>query len=1101
VKVYDPYSYRHVVLEDSTTADPVGAFLPVYSESGKWFAVHTPTGESFRLRNLTTADRERVEVSVETKRLCEALYLRANWIEDNDPPPPLDEDEYDAALTKFAAVYGLDVVKAAVAYCEDVGHRKRTIVEALYTCDYPYTPDDLMDGLVLVDPSDVDESLDKVLGRPLTEALGLTEGYRDPQQLKAIFLAGAGGSGKSAVGEEMFAGTGFKVISQDRHLEKFLRESGIPFGEAGWHYNLFTRARDLKKKELRYYAQQRRGVIVDSTGWAFDRIFKPVQRLRANGYDVYMVFVTTSLEKALERNKKRAEAGGRDVPPSYIDDAWRGAHRNLDKYKQLFGKKNFFVIDNEKDLTPHQWKSVLSPAVSRIARRIMDAPIKNKKGQAWLAKAKAQAHKRLQETEGSLVDLFVTSPLDKSVVEEERILDEALSTSNALPSTEITRHIIARDNCGEAEAVHESMSRRLSELTVDDFELYKDRKYRRRGIMLKNPLNMCRLESARGSVGSLKLVFYSDDACFGESVLFHPRALSRDAHIEVYVPELKPYLKGFKRHEDLPSNLRSALRTAFAESVVEFERAYGRYLDWLHTTKGCSIPLNAVVEGLLDYAEKHPFTFRNRWAQHLDTNAPEDSKQGFQQFVADVKTVHPNRCEVLTEDEAPLHTAWTRFVRGVQARSRFTVRKQEREATRQVRERCLTAFLQNNVRHRAALTEATKMKSPVFMRWLSEGFDAFCEDAAKALGVKALLAHERELLQEEWNSFNGPARFSDYAADQVLKMRRKFSNTGQATPRLDADIAKNLTEGETEEQIRQRVYSDLFGLVDVSEEDLEALASVVLPEHAQEYLTESIEEHMTALTTLEPLACQRVQALLEHITDKPEASVPLVAGQTTDMDLKGSPVFTRVNTLVFEGGKAHTSAVLRRDGVNYRIVVGVPGSHKSLVEALQAHEVALGEVLLPVAAEYMELTGKTDDAVRVDFDTTSKTEDTPFVCKIKEQIPAFSERLGLSDVVVEFLDVPNTVVPGEIVEGDIRLYNANTYSYKEARAGVELPIAIITLAECVADLALACYTGLQEANIDKRQLALYAAAPKAFKKKFPEVHEAIQKALNASKRS
>ena len=161
------------------------------------------------------------------------------------------------------------------------------------------------------------------------EPLRITEGIRDPYLLKAVFLGGAGGSGKSLVSDAMFGGSGLKIISADKHLERFLKHAGVPFSEVGQEYELFGKARDAMKMELRHYAQRRLGLIVDSTAWAYDRVARPAQKLRSLGYDLFMVFVTTTLETALARNRERAERGGRFVPDSFVEDAWRGAHRNL----------------------------------------------------------------------------------------------------------------------------------------------------------------------------------------------------------------------------------------------------------------------------------------------------------------------------------------------------------------------------------------------------------------------------------------------------------------------------------------------------------------------------------------------------------------------------------------------------------------------------------------------------------------------------------------------------------------------------------------------------------------------------------------------------
>jgi hypothetical protein len=186
----------------------------------------------------------------------------------------------------------------------------------------------------------------------------------------------------------MFAGTGMKVINADKHLERFLKELKIPPAEVGAEYGLFRKARDLMQKETRHYALARLGLIVDSTGWEYTRIAEPVNKFRQLGYDVFMVFVDTSLETALARNRARAEAGGRKVPDSFVEDAWRGSQKNKKKFAALFGKKRFFIVDNDKDVEKKTWANVIAPKLRSLSNKILKAAIKNKKGIAWLKSSK-----------------------------------------------------------------------------------------------------------------------------------------------------------------------------------------------------------------------------------------------------------------------------------------------------------------------------------------------------------------------------------------------------------------------------------------------------------------------------------------------------------------------------------------------------------------------------------------------------------------------------------------------------------------------------------------------------------------------------------------
>jgi predicted ABC-type ATPase len=210
------------------------------------------------------------------------------------------------------------------------------------------------------------------------------EGIRDPYILRAVFLGGAGGSGKSLVSDAMFGGSGLKVINADKHLERFVKAAGIPLSKIGGEYGFFAAARDAMKMELRHYAQLRLGLIIDSTAWDYSRVARPAKKLRELGYDLFMVFVTTSLETALARNRERGKQGGRYVPDSFVEDAWRGAHRNLKRYAKLFGPKNMRIIDNDVRVEVDDWVAVIKPKLHSIGQRILNRPLKNPRGKKWL---------------------------------------------------------------------------------------------------------------------------------------------------------------------------------------------------------------------------------------------------------------------------------------------------------------------------------------------------------------------------------------------------------------------------------------------------------------------------------------------------------------------------------------------------------------------------------------------------------------------------------------------------------------------------------------------------------------------------------------------
>ena len=70
---------------------------------------------------------------------------------------------------------------------------------------------------------------------------------------------------------------------------------------------------------------------------------KNMRDLQQLGYDCYMIFVNTSLDTTLQRNKER----DRTVPEPIVVKSWKAVQSNLGKFSQLF-KRNLVIVDNNE---------------------------------------------------------------------------------------------------------------------------------------------------------------------------------------------------------------------------------------------------------------------------------------------------------------------------------------------------------------------------------------------------------------------------------------------------------------------------------------------------------------------------------------------------------------------------------------------------------------------------------------------------------------------------------------------------------------------------------------------------------------------------------
>lgn len=204
----------------------------------------------------------------------------------------------------------------------------------------------------------------------------LLEGIYDPNIFKAVFLAGGPGSGKSYVVSKVVSGMGLKVINSDEPFERYLVKAGLslkmPDEEQVERDIERKRAKKVTSAKKGHAIDGRLGIIIDGTGKDYDKMIRQAAHLQELGYETSMVFVNTTLQTALERNRKRA----RSVPPEIAKQGWKDVQKNLPRFQRYFGKQ-FFVADNNlgDDLTP------ITKAVRRAILKKVDNPIAS----AWIA--------------------------------------------------------------------------------------------------------------------------------------------------------------------------------------------------------------------------------------------------------------------------------------------------------------------------------------------------------------------------------------------------------------------------------------------------------------------------------------------------------------------------------------------------------------------------------------------------------------------------------------------------------------------------------------------------------------------------------------------
>ena len=179
----------------------------------------------------------------------------------------------------------------------------------------------------------------------------LNEGINDPGVFKAVFMAGGPGSGKSLAAKKLgFGSMGLRPVNSDSSFEMGLKKAGLslkmPESEEEQRDAIRVHAKAITGKRQEMYIKGRLGLVIDSTARDVKNIVKQRKLLQDLGYETAMVFVNTSLETALDRNRQRE----RSIPDNIVQSNHATVRKNMGKLQATFGRQNFFIVDNDGDM-------------------------------------------------------------------------------------------------------------------------------------------------------------------------------------------------------------------------------------------------------------------------------------------------------------------------------------------------------------------------------------------------------------------------------------------------------------------------------------------------------------------------------------------------------------------------------------------------------------------------------------------------------------------------------------------------------------------------------------------------------------------------------
>ncbi len=233
---------------------------------------------------------------------------------------------------------------------------------------------------------------------------------------KAVILAGAPGAGKSSIVGDIISGLGLKVMNIDNHFIKNLKDAGVSLdlkkADAEGRSKAAIAMQAAKKTyddELEQEIGKRENLVIDGTAASYKKTEELKNTLENAGYDVFMVYVYSSLEKSLRKNEDRFERSkgeDRSLMPQIVMQTWANVTKNFIPYLNLFGG-NFIATTKDKKLVD---ADNLDDIIKKYITPYIPTDTKPKD-----EKAKLRSQKRKEKLEADIKALMDKENVEKSI--------------------------------------------------------------------------------------------------------------------------------------------------------------------------------------------------------------------------------------------------------------------------------------------------------------------------------------------------------------------------------------------------------------------------------------------------------------------------------------------------------------------------------------------------------------------------------------------------------------------------------------------------------------------------------------------------------------
>ena len=171
---------------------------------------------------------------------------------------------------------------------------------------------------------------------------------------KAIILAGAPGAGKGYILSGLDLG-GLKILNLDNVFIDKLKQANVsldlknasPEGRSKAAIAMAAANKEFKGK-IADTIEGKEPFILDGTAASVKQTAQLKNELEEAGYDVFMLYVYTDLERSLKQNQDRFKKSGgedRSLAPAVVLRTWASVTSNFKPYEAMFGD-NFVSVAN-----------------------------------------------------------------------------------------------------------------------------------------------------------------------------------------------------------------------------------------------------------------------------------------------------------------------------------------------------------------------------------------------------------------------------------------------------------------------------------------------------------------------------------------------------------------------------------------------------------------------------------------------------------------------------------------------------------------------------------------------------------------------------------